>query len=141
MSHRLTEDFPGSKVEVEAPGLLILRNVTCGLSISLDGEPHRYSVVLCQDSDAGGESLASGVGKTEAQAAYAKGWMQAVAAGIGLGFHPDTPASAYEPPLEAGLADHYDAMIGFCHDHLEDPYAVAMDAWREHGLLSDGPAA
>jgi hypothetical protein len=63
----------------------------------------------------------------EACRMFAESWITWVTAEIGMGFHPDTPADHYTPPLQSPLRGEYDAMIGFVHEHI-DPYAVALDA-------------
>lgn len=141
MGTKLQAAFPGTVRDVEGPGLQGLRNAVYGLTVLAEGKPVNYTVTLAGDDDAPGENLASTTDLAEAQSAYARGWLRSAATGIGLGFHPDTPAAGYEPPLGDALAAQYDTMIGFCHDHLEDPYEVSMSAWRDAGLVSDGPSA
>lgn len=130
-------DFPHAQ-PVEAAGG-VLRNDFYGITISpmpaANGRGTDFEISRVGDLEAHtATDLAS------AQTAYAKLWMESVAVGVGLGFHPDTPADAYEPALEADLAAQYDEMIGFCHDHLEDPYAVGYEAWEKAGLIEATPA-
>jgi hypothetical protein len=87
------------------------------------------------------------------QAAYAERWMRYASATIGTGFHPDTPAAGYAMhdaatgisvegigETDAPLLRQYDVMIGYCHDHLEDPYEYSMDAWEKAGHLEEANA-
>lgn len=107
-----------------------------------------YGIVIQKPPTTGRfEVFRAGVGEAhivtrlaDAQSAYARLWMEAAAVGIGLGFHPDTPAASYEPALEPALAAQYDDMIGFCHKHLDDPYAVGMEAWEKAGLVDPAPS-
>ncbi|NTF17268.1 hypothetical protein G6L37_02330 [Agrobacterium rubi] len=65
---------------------------------------------------------------------YAECWITWVTAEIGMGFHPDTPADDYSPSLASPLNGEYDLMIGFAHVHLEDVYAVGMEAMGRLGF-------
>lgn len=65
---------------------------------------------------------------------YAERWIRWVTAEIGLGFHPDTRAEDYEPPLEQPLRTEYDPALGFVFEHLEDPYEVGLDAMYKSGV-------
>lgn len=125
----------------------LLRNEVYGISIligrsSESGKPSSFfKVSRPTEASPDGEGAVLVQTQKEAQAAYAALWMEAAAVGIGLGFHPDTPAENYSPALEPDLAAQYDDMIGFCHDHLEDPYAVGYDAWEKAGLITPSPSA
>lgn len=74
----------------------------------------------------------------ELTTAVAEAWMIWVTTEIGIGFHPDTPASHYEPPLPTELAAEYDGMIIFCHENLYDPYEPGLDTMIKLGW-NDGP--
>lgn len=101
------------------------------------GEAHRYSLSKIHDPEDIGkdETLVETDDLGAVLAAYAKGWMQWVAVHIGQGFHPDTSSEQYEPALDPQLAAQYDEMIELTHEHLEDPYAVGLEAWFEAGVV------
>ena len=71
----------------------------------------------------------------QAVEAWSKAWLEWAAVEIGLGFHPDTSAENYVPPLPAALAAEYDSMISLSHQTLQDPYAVSIEAWERAGLI------
>lgn len=75
----------------------------------------------------------------DVEIAYAKRWIEWCAVEIGLGFHPDTSARNYEPPLSEALARQYDPMIAWAHEMLEtgntDPYEVGLAAFEAAGLI------
>jgi len=79
----------------------------------------------------------------EAEIAYARAWIEWVTVEIGLGFHPDTPARDYEPPLNEPLRRQYDAMIAWSHEMLElgktDPYEVGLAAMEAAGMIEAQP--
>jgi uncharacterized protein YciU (UPF0263 family) len=80
------------------------------------------------ENAAAAEFTASTDNWQELRRMYAESWITWVTAEIGMGFHPDTPADHYTPPLPSPLKGEYDFMISFAHEHLEDPYAVGLDA-------------
>jgi hypothetical protein len=67
---------------------------------------------------------------------YVTQWIRWNAVTIGLGFHPDTPADGYEPPLSEALAAEYDRLIEISHGYT-DPYEVSIEAWEAAGLSDD----
>ena len=67
--------------------------------------------------------------------AYTEAWIRAVAVSIGIGFHPDTRADHYAPPLPEPLLSEYDAVMDLVCDSGIDPYEVGMDAWRQAGMI------
>jgi hypothetical protein len=90
-----------------------------------------------------------------AQSTYAERWLKTAAVTIGTGFHPDTRAPDYVtydedadalvPGLglhNAALLQQYDAMMEFCFQHLENPYGIGLDAWKQAGLIEpEAPAS
>jgi len=69
--------------------------------------------------------------------AYADAWLRWAITHVGTGFHIDTPASDYVPPLDEPLRSELDPMIDFAHRYLNDPYEVAMDAAEKAGLWGE----
>jgi hypothetical protein len=65
---------------------------------------------------------------------YVVQWVRWAAVTIGVGFHPDTPAEDYDPPLESALAEEYDALLKLSHGYA-DPYETAVDAWEAAGIV------
>lgn len=102
-----------------------------------EGSIKRFSLhKIVDEFDAGKDELIlQSDDLDEILTAYAEAWMRWVAVHIGMGFHPDTSASEYEPRLEPGLFDQYDEMIGFAHQRLDDIYAISLDAWEKAGVI------
>ena len=65
----------------------------------------------------------------------ARQYMRRWVSHIGIGFHPDTPAADYVPPLSDDDAKQYDLDMLFCQLVLQDPYADGLRAMRDAGLL------
>lgn len=59
------------------------------------------------------------------------------AARIGLGFHPDTRGADYDPPLSADDVARYDSDMATLMRAVADPYAVALEAMGDAGLLGE----
>jgi hypothetical protein len=59
---------------------------------------------------------------------------------FGLGFDPDCAGADYDPPIGAANAARYDADMRRPRLLGVDPYAVALHAMREAGLIPDGEA-
>jgi len=142
------DDFPHMDSTAEGNGFRLLRNDLCGAVVVVHREEGAldatYVVSRKGETDDVVPKDAQGYGVisldvTKARTAYAEAWLRAVAVEIGLGFHVDTPAGQYEPPLPEGLGAQYDDMISYAHDNLQNPYEVTMAAWLDAGLVSDGP--
>ncbi len=139
------KDFPHARPSTVSGGFLVLYNDPAGVSVfarasrnAAHAADPAFTVVRGRGADA--VIHASTDDRAEARAAYAEAWLRNVAVAIGLGFHPDTRADDYSPPLEPGLAAEYDAMLERAFDLLPDPYETAFEAWREAGLLQGEPA-
>ena len=65
----------------------------------------------------------------------ARQYMRRWVSHIGIGFHPDTSAADYVPPLSDDDAKQYDLDMLFCQLVLQDPYADGLRAMRDAGLL------
>lgn len=131
------KDFPNVVPDVTTTeGWRVFRNEVYGIFVRVERAARGKDEGCYSVHRPGALDSYVGVVRSRAQAAYAALWLEAAATDIGLGFHPDTRADDYEPPLRPDLAAQYDDMIGFCHGHLEDPYAIAYDAWDRAGLIT-----
>lgn len=54
---------------------------------------------------------------------------------IGGGFHPDTRGASYSPALEAPTVAEYDSDMEALFGYPGDPYALAVKAMKDAGLL------
>lgn len=139
------KDFPYAKPSTVSGGFVVLYNEPAGVSVfarASQAAAHAADPAFTVVRGRGAEAVihAATNDRTDARIAYAEAWLRNVAVSIGLGFHPDTRAGSYSPPLEPGLASEYDAMLDRVFTLLPDPYEVAYSAWREAGLLEDEPA-
>jgi hypothetical protein len=53
---------------------------------------------------------------------------------IGLGFHPDTRGTDYEPQLSQDDVVNYEAEMDYLFGNSADPYAIAVEAMERAGL-------
>lgn len=124
------------------------RNPLCGIVVEQIGRFFGKPFVMTSKDAVGHVRTEEFDYFLDVEIAYAKAWIEWVTVEIGLGFHPDTPARDYEPPLTEPLRRQYDAMIAWSHEMLAlgktDPYEVGLAAMEAAGLIEsqpDGPAA
>jgi hypothetical protein len=68
---------------------------------------------------------------TVTDAASAEAFVSWCVRTIGPGYHPDSRAADYEPPLPPKEARRYDEMHERAFRLLADVYAIALDEWRK----------
>ncbi|NTF23542.1 hypothetical protein G6L37_34795 [Agrobacterium rubi] len=113
-----------------------MRSQTTGASVKVDrGDDGGTTYDLVFPAFEGHEELRESFDDIlDLEDAYVKQWIRWTAVTVGLGFHPDTPAEDYEPPLSAPLAAEYDRLIEISHGYT-DPYEVSIEAWNAAGLV------
>lgn len=72
---------------------------------------------------------------TEASRASCETWLRGVAGAIGMGFHCDTPADRYDPPLSPADAAALARGLDLCFEYLPDPHETALRGWVDAGIL------
>lgn len=129
--------LPGT-IRTEENGQVVLTNPTTGNRIlfSKDGDLDVFCIELPGNKEHGSDRAAGIYNFEEVRRIYAERWLNKVAVDIGIGFHPDTSADAYEPPLPDGLRGEYDDMLDLVFEVIDDPYAFSMRAWEHAGLVS-----
>lgn len=134
---RDSHSIPGT-VRTEENGGVRLASPASGIAVSVAGNGGDFEVISPEFE---GEEAWTGRFATwdDACSAFADRWLRWVTVTIGLGFHPDTRAEDYSEPLPEPLASEYDLMLSFAFMHLEDPYAVGMDAHEKTGNLNHAP--
>lgn len=128
-------EIEGMTFEVN-DGQTVWTNATTGIVLTNSGGRQRYTLSI-PERNGGSPMEAKFDFLDDAIAAYSKAWLEWAAVKIGLGFHPDTYAELYEPPLPSALAAEYDKMIRLAHRTMQNPYEIAMNAWRKAGLVQD----
>jgi uncharacterized protein YciU (UPF0263 family) len=120
--------IPGTRKVVTDKGYDLVSPAS-GITVSVtDSKDILMFDLKAPENAAAAEFTASTDNWQELCAMYAESWLTWVTAEIGMGFHPDTPAEDYTPPLPAPLMGEYDPMISFAHEHLEDPYEIGLNA-------------
>lgn len=133
-------DIPGTYDANETSEGFDLVSAASGMVVSVSCRSDRPTYSLKVPANPAAEALSFSTDQlSELYRAYAESWIIWVETEIGLGFHPDTPADAYDPPLPLVIEEHYDEMIGFADQHLDDMYATAVDTairmgWHEGPL-------
>lgn len=135
--------LPFLKKTVMDDGSAVYKSQTSDLEIiQADAKDPSSAMTFKAPAFKGHEAYELGIrGEATLAAEYADYWLRWVSVEIGTGFHPDTRAEDYEPRLPAALNKEYDEMIGFCFEHIDDPYKVGLDAWEKAGYIDPEPSA
>jgi uncharacterized protein YciU (UPF0263 family) len=125
---KMTYSIPGTKSVKTDKGYDLVSRAS-GITVSVtDNSDILMFELMAPENAASKEFSGSTDDWKELCRMYAECWVTWVTAEIGMGFHPDTPADDYSPGLPQPLKGEYDPMIDFASEHLEDIYAVGLDA-------------
>lgn len=136
-----TYQIPGL-IEMKDGSTTLLRSMTTGTVVRITSESDGSRVFdMMFPAFAGHDEITESFDDImDLEEAYVTQWVRWAAVNIGMGFHPDTSADAYEPPLDTDLHAEYDKLIDLSHGYV-DPYASGLDAWEDAGIIPKSPNA